>query len=85
VYYLCGESKVIDLECSHFGKWEKCDFSRKSGKLSNFTLNIDFPDILDRMDQKILTLFLNTFFMVIKNFSFQIAKILVLMDSAVIL
>jgi hypothetical protein len=30
------------LEPSHFGNWEKYDFSRKSGKSTNFTLEIGY-------------------------------------------
>ena len=64
-------AKIIELEHSHFGNWEKCDFSRKSGKSTNFTLKIDFSVILNHMDLKIWTLFIRTLFYDRKKFQFN--------------
>ena len=69
-------AKIIELEHSHFGNWEKCDFSRKSGKSTNFTLKIDFSVILNYMDLKIWTLFIRTLFYHCKKFQLKISKIL---------
>jgi hypothetical protein len=53
-----------------FPFWElgKVRFSRKSGKLTNFTLNIDFSVILNHMDLKHRTFFIQTLFYDRKKF-----------------